>query len=401
MGGITKAFGALAVMAGLSAAPPTLAAETAAPAHAPCTGVDLAGDLSAVISACEALITSDKLKGDDLAEALRHLGDAYFRSFEIRTAYEIYQRALELKPDWPQGLWSFGKAAATLGDAELGIKSQRRAIELDPTYSKPHTSIGAVLSDMGDNEGALKEFDRALELDPKDNIARYFRALSYSDLGRKLDALHDLDALLADESAVSRTYLFPRGRVDEDFVGEIYRSRALIFRDIGSFDEALASLQSALDRRPGYANAAIVRSQLMRRSREYKPRYGEALAAIDRAISLHPDSPEIPELSMERARLLLAMDAEQEARTMLVDSVRLEPSAGASFFMGRSYAWEHLKEFDRARDDMMRAMSMDQWHFQENVKSMQEAGYLMNWSGLDPDVAMANAIIACVRDSFC
>jgi tetratricopeptide (TPR) repeat protein len=142
-----------AVLAVFIGAVPAHAYDVRVPAHAPCTAKDLGSDLSAVISACEALITSGTLQGDDLAEALRHFGDAYFRSFQIGTAYEIYQRALELKSDWPQGLWSFGKAAALMGEGELAIKSQRRAIELDPGFSKPHTSIATLLSSAGDDEG--------------------------------------------------------------------------------------------------------------------------------------------------------------------------------------------------------------------------------------------------------
>jgi tetratricopeptide (TPR) repeat protein len=201
--------------------------------------------------------------------------------------------------------------------------------------------------------------------------------------------------------AVSRTYRFDDRMPEEDFLGDVLRFRAIVFRDMGSFDEALASLQRALDRKPGYANAAVFRSQLIRGISGYEHLYAQALAAIDRAIALHPDSPEVPDLSMERANLLLAMDRREEARKMLVDSARFESSGNGAFFNGRSSAWKTLGEFDKAASDIARAMSIDQWFFQTSVESMEKSGYLMSWPGLDPQVAMANAIVACSRDPSC
>jgi tetratricopeptide (TPR) repeat protein len=364
--------------------------------------MDLWVDLQAVIGTCDQLINSGKLEGGDLAEALRHQGDAYFRSFRVDLAFENYKRALELKPDWPRALWNLGNAAAVLGYGELAMQSERRAVEVDPTYSNPHAAIAIFLSNTGDSEGSLKEFDRAIELDPKNYLARYNRALTYNTLGRHLDALHECDALLReDETALNRTYFHWRPEPDKDFVGEIQRERAIIFKTVGSIDEALTALQSAIDRKPGFATVVIFRSQLIRGFSDYKPLYGEALAAIDRALALHPDSPEVPDLVIEKVSLLMAMGKNPEAVAILTDTSRFEQSARAAFFMDRSYVWEDLKEFDRAQADMIAAMRMDRWYFQESIRNMQEAGYLMGWPGLDPRVAMANAISACVHDAFC
>jgi len=159
---------AVVLAASLAAGAPARA-EDAAPAHAPCTSLDLWGDLKAVIDGCEALIKSGKLTDEDLAEALRHQGDAYFRSFMVRFAFNNYQHALQLKPDWPRALWNLSNAYAVLGYSDLAIKSARRAAEVDPTYSNAHAALGAFLSDTDES---LKEFDRALELDPKNYLAR-------------------------------------------------------------------------------------------------------------------------------------------------------------------------------------------------------------------------------------
>ena len=122
--------------------------------------------------------------------------------------------------------------------------------------------------------------------------------------------------------------------------------------------QALDSLQQALDRKPGYANAATFRSELIRTIAD-KQRYGEALAAIDRAMELHPDLPEMPDLSMEGARLLIAMDRKDEARAIATESARFEFFGNGTFFLDRSDVWEDLKGFDRAKADRVRGMSTD------------------------------------------
>ena len=64
--------------------------------------------------------------------------------------------------------------------------------------------------------------------------------------------------------------------------------------------------------------------------------------------------------------------------------------------------WEELKGFDRAKADLVRGMSTDQEQsFEAAMQSMEKAGYVMSWEGLDPEVAVANAIVACVHDARC
>jgi tetratricopeptide (TPR) repeat protein len=385
---------AFVLAAGLAAATPAHAED--APAHAPCTSLDLWGDLKAVIDGCEAMIKSGKLEGEDLAEALRHQGDAYFRSFMVRFAFNNYQHALQLKPDWPRALWNLSNAYAVLGYGDLAVQSARRAAEVDPTYSNAHAALGVFLSDTDES---LKEFDRALELDPKNYLARWNLAITYEKLGRTLDALHELDTLLQeDETAVNRTYRFQHYKPDQDFVADIMRERAVIFNNIGSPDEALAELRRAVERKPGYAYVVVFKSWLIRKHEAYAPFYTEALSSVEQALKIHPDT---PELMVEKANLMAAKGDRESAMAILADTSRLEQSADAEFFVARAEAWEWLKEFDHAAFDVATAMTMDGQQYYRNIQRMQDAGYLMDWPGLDPKVAFTNALAACVRDPIC
>jgi hypothetical protein len=69
--------------------------------------------------------------------------------------------------------------------------------------------------------------------------------------------------------------------------------------------------------------------------------------------------------------------------------------------MARAEAWERLNEFDHAVSDVAIAMTKDGRQYYRNMQRMQEAGYLMDWPGLDPKVAITNALAACVRDPGC
>ena len=391
---IAAAVALAAVLLGAGPAPPAGAAEK----HAPCTTLALS-DLRRVIDGCQEMIDSGALAGEDLAEALRHQGDAFFRSNRVDLAFENYERALELRPDWPRALWNYGNAAGILGNRALSLQSQRRALEIDPTFAQAHTAIGIILSYEGNDEGAVKEYGKALELDPGNYHARLNRAIALKSMGHFLDALHDVDALfLEDEDALNATYVHWTPRRDQDFVSMVRKERASILLLMGSFDEAVAELAVAIERKPGFAPVVLFRSQLIRSVQGYEHLFSEALADLDRALALEPDD---SSLLIEKAALLADMDKGQASRAVLADTARLQPWASGHFFMDRSHVWEQLKEFDRAEADLNTSVAMDRGLFQAAVDRMVQAGYLMEMPGLDPDTALANAISACVRDSFC
>ncbi len=366
------------------------------PSHAACTELKLSGELHRVIESCADLIDSGALRGKDLAEALRHQGDAYFRSFRVQQASENYARALETWPDWPRALWNYGNAAYVLGDLETALRSQQRALEIDPGFAPAHNSMGAILAYRGDLRGALAEYGKAIELDPAEYHARLNRAILSHGSGRHLEALRDLDALLlADEADLNATYLHWRPGSYPNFVSVVRHERAKVLQSLDSVEEAIAELESLLAEEPEFAEAALHYS---RWTVMYTDDSSRAERAVDRALQAHPD---MWSLLIERARLLAIANREAAARAILADSKRFEDANVGEFFLDRAIVWRVLHENKAAEIDLISAMELDRALFDRMAGRMQELGYLMDLPGVDPRKAFANALTACSYDFFC
>lgn len=111
---------------------------------------------------------------------------AYFRFNRqgMRSAAEMYRRALDLDPDFPSAWAGLANCAAftyiyidrTEPQRELAESCSRKALELDPDLAEAHASRGVALSAAGLVDEAEAAFETALRLDPNLFAAAYFYA---------------------------------------------------------------------------------------------------------------------------------------------------------------------------------------------------------------------------------
>lgn len=98
-------------------------------------------------------------------------------------APQMFRRAIELDPDYPQAQAGLADSLAQLliwriirpEDAlEEAIVAAKRALELAPELAEAHVARANTLSLAGDNEGAVAAFQRAIELNPELYEAHYY-----------------------------------------------------------------------------------------------------------------------------------------------------------------------------------------------------------------------------------
>jgi tetratricopeptide (TPR) repeat protein len=72
-------------------------------------------------------------------------------------AFAAYDRALELRPDWPEMLLSAGTALAATGDHEAAVARYREAIRIDPEFWGHHYQLAISLLELqrGDEARAV------------------------------------------------------------------------------------------------------------------------------------------------------------------------------------------------------------------------------------------------------
>ncbi len=101
-----------------------------------------------------------------------NLGLLYYKMGKFGEAERHLSQAVQMNPDDPRGFVCLGLTEWRRGRAKEAAALIRRAIQIQPDDSNTHLALGVVLESQGDREGALKEFQIALSKDPGNSSAR-------------------------------------------------------------------------------------------------------------------------------------------------------------------------------------------------------------------------------------
>lgn len=144
---------------------------------------------------------------------------AFCKAIEIRPSHHAYygrgivncklrrygeaiadlNRAIKIRPLFPEALTERGLAYVRTGDIERGLKDYDAAIGIDPSYAMAHINKGSAYCLNGQLAEALPYLDTGLRLAPRDGIARYNRSTVYETMGKFSRAIKDLEIYLSNE----------------------------------------------------------------------------------------------------------------------------------------------------------------------------------------------------------
>jgi TolB-like protein/Tfp pilus assembly protein PilF len=123
------------------------------------------------------------------AEALYTLATTLFElDREWREASELYYRALDLDPQYSQGLTWYCYYLFGVGRWEEGLPWCERAVELDPLRMHGVMGLGEELMTLGRVEEGLRVMMRALALEPDNVTSTIHAAIGNALLGRTEEA---------------------------------------------------------------------------------------------------------------------------------------------------------------------------------------------------------------------
>jgi protein O-mannosyl-transferase len=162
-------------------------------------------------------------------------------------AFDAYQRAIELQPDYAKAHGNLGIVYRKQGRLDDAIRQYRRAIECDPDYADAHFNLGLALQDRGDLDHTVAEFRKCIDLSPR-NFRAHFR-LACILMGR--------DQL---EPAAEH---FEAALAINPYLAEAHINLARIRGDQDRFAEALTHCSRALEINPGDADTLALREQLL------------------------------------------------------------------------------------------------------------------------------------------
>jgi tetratricopeptide (TPR) repeat protein len=269
-------------------------------------------------------------------------------------AQQTYEIAQRLAPEDPRWSYHLGVMAAERGETEAASRWLRETIRLDSGYVPAHVHLGDVLSASGDLPAADAAYSRALELDPDNAWALGGRGrLAYAS-GRMQQALTDLERSVAGRAR-------PRHAIYQ---------LALVYRDLGRFEEARQQMQHYLEAPQAIAMPDRRLQEVEARAQGLFGRLREARAALTAerfAVAqtiyegiLRVDPEEVTSL-MNLANLFFRQQRFADAAGLLERAVDVNPGIAHAHF-GLATAYLALDRLDDGEKELRRVLEIEPSH---------------------------------------
>jgi tetratricopeptide (TPR) repeat protein len=120
--------------------------------------------------------------------AHNNLAILYAEHKQYDAAIKHFERALELKPLYPDGLYNYGNALARMGKLQDAIRQFRLALQLRPHMPMAHANLGVALSNSGSFAEALQHHEEAVRLMPNSARAHFNRGETLAKMGMREEA---------------------------------------------------------------------------------------------------------------------------------------------------------------------------------------------------------------------
>jgi adenylate cyclase len=156
----------------------------------------------------------------------------------LQRAFELALQAVELDHDDPDGHWNLGVTYLWRRQHDLAIAAERRALHLNPNFASAHAALGNILHYSSHSSEAVQPLLTAMRLDPYySEIWLHFLALAYFGMGRYEEAAATLQRRIIrrPDTDISRVLL------------------AASFGYLGRVEEAQALWEEALRLNPQYS----------------------------------------------------------------------------------------------------------------------------------------------------
>ena len=104
------------------------------------------------------------------ADRLLAEAEPHYRQRRFAEAVALYQRALQVQPDYYPALLDLGDVAQMEGDAEEALRRYERAVQVNPMDHRGHFLRGNALLELDRAAPALDAYARALALRPRNKV---------------------------------------------------------------------------------------------------------------------------------------------------------------------------------------------------------------------------------------
>jgi tetratricopeptide (TPR) repeat protein len=186
------------------------------------------------ISGCTALIQSGHESPANLSDAYYKRGQAYYDNYKDELAIADYEKAIDLKSNFPEAYSDLCQAETKRDLLVKAIADCTIAITIKTDYAEAYTNRCEAYYHKGLHDQAIADCSQAIALKPNYAAAFGRRAQAYHAKGEDDKALHDAEQTLA---------LAPSGYLSREKTlvqAKAHETLAEIYEKLGQRDKAIA-----------------------------------------------------------------------------------------------------------------------------------------------------------------
>ncbi len=301
--------------------------QTARPAEQAASALVRGEIEQAALNYTEAL-KDTSLPNDRRAAILNDRGVANIKLGRTRQAFEDFNLAVQLFPEFAAVYNNRGNLLLSLGLAREAVKDFDRSIVLAPGYAAAYNNRAGAYVQLGERDEAIADYTKAIELMP-------MGPAPLSGRGRVHLSLHRPHAAIRDFSrSVKADARFAAG----------YRNRAEAKLEVEHYDEAIEDLSRAIAFDVHQPESYILRGKAYLAVRNT----ASAIKDFTKATEVDPKS---ATAFAERGYAYALVGANDEAFGDLNKAIDLDPRSGLAFAY-RAYAYKQNDQRDVALRDI-------------------------------------------------
>ena len=247
-------------------------------------------------------LTSSETREELTAQDYLKQGQVLAFDGEYDRAIALYDRAIQLEPDFYEAWYHRGNVFGKLPDYEGALMCYEKAISLQGDRYEVWYNCGWILRKLERCEEAIASYDKAISLEPE-------RSEVWSDRGDLLEQLEREEEALACYSKATA--------IQPEDVESWYR-QGVILEGLEGYDRAIDCYEKVLAIQPERVEAWYRRGQIL----ELWEREEEAIACYDRVICLRSDN---LEAWHRKGQILVKGEREEEAIVCYEEMIAIQP----------------------------------------------------------------------------
>ena len=325
---------AVALLAGASA-PLRAAPEQQTPLAEEAASALVRGEVQQAVYAYTEALKDTALPNDRRAAILNDRGVANIKLGATRQAFEDFNLAVQLFPEFAAVYNNRGNLLLSLGLAQEAVKDFDRSIVLAPGYAAAYNNRAGAYVRLGALDDAIVDYTKAIQLLPANPAPLSGRGLAHMALLRPHAAIRDFSR------AVKADARFAAG----------YRNRAEAKLEVEHYDQAIEDLSRAIAFDVGHAESYVLRGKAYLAMRNP----ASAIKDFAKAVEIDPRS---AVAFAERGFAHGLAGAHDEAFSDLNSAIELDPRSGLAFAY-RAYVYKQNGQIDVALRDIEVAQKLN------------------------------------------